>query len=332
MELSQLAGNHALKTLLGAQGNGRGLSHAYIISGPRGSGRRTLAGILARALLCARNGEGNVPCGLCPHCRKAAAGIHPDLIRVGSDGRDIRVDDVRALRTDAYIRPNEAARKVYVLEGADTMNQSAQNALLKLLEEGPAYAAFLLITEHSGALLQTVRSRCVELTLSPVRYGEGLEWLRRRFPERDEGELARAAEACEGILGRAVEQLEGSSADAGQARQLALEYARLLTMNSELALMEFSISLEKCGREELTAFYEACALLLRDGLAAQLSAPAERDPERHAAAQALARALSRARLMALSQLVREGREACGFNIGSGHSAGWLAACTWQILQ
>ena len=330
MELSQLAGNPALKALLGAQGDGRGLSHAYIISGPKGSGRRTLAALLAQAMVC--GGEGRVPCGLCAHCRKAEAGIHPDIIRVGEAGKDIRVDAARLLRTDAYIRPNEAGRKVYVLEGADTMNQSAQNALLKLLEEGPAYAAFLLIAEHAGSLLQTVRSRCVELALSPVSYSEAVEWLRRRFPEREEGELARAAQACQGLLGRAVEQLSGEDAHTGQAPRLALEYGGLLAAGKELGLVEFSISLEKCGREDLTAFYEACGQLLRDALAAQLDLSFPRDGEQLACARALAGALSRAKLMALSQLAGEGRDACRFNIGSGHSAGWLAARTWRILS
>lgn len=333
MDLSRLAGNSALKSLLSAQGDGRGLSHAYIISGPEGSGRRTLADILAQALVCSRGEKdgGRIPCGLCAHCRKAEAGIHPDIIHFGSDGADIRVDTVRALRADAYIRPNEAARKVYVLHGADSMNQSAQNALLKLLEDGPAYAAFLLIAGHAGGLLQTVRSRCVELTLSPVSYGEAVEWLRRRFPHKEEGELARAAQACQGLLGRAVEQLAGTENGAGQARALALEYGRLLTEGRELDLTEFAFSLEKCGREELAAFYEACAHLLRDGTAARFSPGEKGDPEFQNRAQALAQGLPADRLLSLWELARQGREACGFNIGAGHSAGWLAARTAQIL-
>ena len=331
MELSRLAGNAALKATLGQQGIGRGLSHAYIISGPEGSGRHTLAELLAQAMVCSGDRGGAIPCGICPHCRKARAGIHPDIIHLGAAGEDIRVEAVRSLRTDAYIRPNEAQRKVYLLSGADTMNQSAQNALLKLLEEGPAYAAFLLIARHGGDLLQTVRSRCVELTLSPVTYGEAVEWLRRRFPDRDEGELARAAQACEGILGRGVEQLEGAQTDSGQARQLALDYTGLLTAGREMALMEFAIRLEGCGREELAAFYEELGLLLRDALVAQWIPPEEADPERRARGLDLSRALTRAQLMALSQLAAEGREGCDFHVGSGHSAGWLAARTWQLL-
>ena len=159
MNLKGLAGNAPLKRQLELETARRGLSHAYILSGPPGSGKRTLAGLLAAALVCSEQG-GGLPCLACPNCRKAMAGIHPDIVRTGDDGKDITVAQIRALRADAYIRPNEAACKVYILENAQTMNDSAQNAMLKLLEEGPPYAAFLLLTDNAAALLPTVRSRC----------------------------------------------------------------------------------------------------------------------------------------------------------------------------
>ena len=329
MKLTSLAGNAPLKRLLA--GSGGQLSHAYVISGPAGSGRHTLAGLLAQALVCTGEG-GEAPCGLCPHCRKAAAGIHPDVIRLGAE-KDIRVDDVRALRADAHIRPNEAARKVYVLERADQMNQSAQNALLKLLEEGPSYAAFLLLAENQGGLLQTVRSRCVELTLVPLSYGETLEWLRRRFPQEEEGRLARVAAACEGLLGRGEELLrQEEQGDPDRAEELALAYGGLLCGGGELALMELAVTLEGCGREELAAFYDACARLLRDALVRPLCpGPAAGGPWEECVRRLSGR-LGRDKLLALSRLVREGREGCAFFVGSGHSAGWLAARTWEILS
>ena len=148
MNLTGLAGNSPLKRQLELETARRGLSHAYILSGPAGSGRRTLAGLLAAALVCAR-GDGEAPCLSCPNCRKALAGIHPDVVRAGGEGDELTVARIRALRADAYIRPNEAGRKVYVLENAQAMNDSAQNAMLKLLEEGPGYAAFLLLTDNA---------------------------------------------------------------------------------------------------------------------------------------------------------------------------------------
>ena len=168
MKLSALRGNERVKEQLSQQERSRGLSHAYIISGHEGAGKHVLAQLLAAGMLCVSQGER--PCGQCPHCLKVMKGIHPDVSTVTGpmEGKPISVDQVRALRSDAYIRPNEGERKVYLLEEADLMNASAQNAMLKLLEEGPPYAAFLLMADNAGGLLQTVRSRCEELALIPA--------------------------------------------------------------------------------------------------------------------------------------------------------------------
>lgn len=142
------------------------LSHAYLITGGSEASRGEFARKMAAAYLC--EGE-SVPCGLCRPCRKIAANAHPDLIRITpeEEKRDISVDQIRTLRTDAYIRPNEGKRKVYLIDPADSMNLWAQNALLKVLEEGPEYTAFLLLAGEPGALLETVRSRCEMLALQP---------------------------------------------------------------------------------------------------------------------------------------------------------------------
>ena len=165
MPLSRLRGNHALKELLAPRLARGKLGHAYIVAGAEGSGKHTLASILSQAMVC--GAEGEKPCGRCPDCKKALAGIHPDVITIlpEEDKTAISVDQIRQMRADAYIRPNEAARKVYILEYCDRLRGEAQNAMLKLLEEGPAYACFLLLAENQGNLLVTVRSRCETLAL-----------------------------------------------------------------------------------------------------------------------------------------------------------------------
>lgn len=134
------------------------LAHAYILTGAEDEALWEAARALAAAYLCQ---GGHPPCGECKDCRKAERGVHPDVVVVEpEEGKELKVDQIRALRTDAYIRPNEAARKVYILRRCERMNTSAQNAFLKVLEEGPAYAAFLLLTPNDAALLPTIRSRC----------------------------------------------------------------------------------------------------------------------------------------------------------------------------
>ncbi len=218
MNLSLLVGNERVKEQLSQQERGRGLSHAYIISGPAGSGKHILANLLAKAMLC--TSKSGRPCGRCGPCRKVEKGMHPDvsIITGPAEGKPITVDQVRTLRADSYIRPNEGERKVYLLEGADKMNAPAQNAMLKLLEEGPRYAVFLLIAGNNGALLQTVRSRCEELALTPAGRGE----------------------------------------DSGDQSELAKKLAGALSRAEELELFEASMELAgKRNREELSALLDA---------------------------------------------------------------------------
>ena len=149
------------------------LPHACLISAPTREAALQKARRLAAAAVCSASGER--PCGRCRDCRKVEAGIHPDVITVsrltddkGKQKQAITVDQIRALSADAIVLPNEAARKVYILDEAETMNPAAQNAALKLLEEPPAGAVFLLCTVNPLLLWPTVRSRC-------AHYGVGGE-------------------------------------------------------------------------------------------------------------------------------------------------------------
>ena len=135
------------------------LSHAIVLSGD--GGLTDAARFIAAAHVC----EGtDRPCLRCRHCRKVLEGIHPDVSVIrDTEHRELTVDAVRALRQDVYIRPNEAARKVYIIADSRQLNERDQNVLLKIVEEGPPYAAFIFCTDSPAALLETVRSRCVPL-------------------------------------------------------------------------------------------------------------------------------------------------------------------------
>ena len=303
MELSALAGNAHVKAVLSQQEGGRGLSHAYILSGPAGLGRHTLARLLCGAMLCADSG-GERPCGHCAPCRKVSSGVHPDVTVISGpgEGKPITVDQVRALRSDAYIRPNEGERKVYVLENAQTMNGSAQNALLKLLEDGPAYAAFLLLTDNAGNMLATVRSRCELLNLSPVTPAECREYLLTRFSTLPRERVLDAAGRCEGVLGRAVAWLEGGGEEEERIREAASRLASLLKDGGEGELLEYCVGLEKWDRDALSGLMDETVQQLRDGLLR---------------GDAPGRSL---RLIGHIQVLKE---ALSFHVGAGHIAGWL---------
>jgi len=145
------------------------LSHAYIVSAPTQELCFATAKRLAAAAVCSAEER---PCGLCRHCRKAEEGIHPDIRIIkrleddkGNLRKNLLVEQTREISVDAYVLPNEAEGKAYIIQDADTMNPSAQNAALKLLEEPPKGVVFILCVTNPAALLPTVRSRCVEITL-----------------------------------------------------------------------------------------------------------------------------------------------------------------------
>ncbi|MBR5429491.1 MAG: hypothetical protein IK116_03070 [Firmicutes bacterium] len=147
------------------------LSHAYMISALDPEESLRTARQLAAAAVC--TGQDSVPCGQCRACRKVRENIHPDVITIGRPEddkgrkkREIGVEQIRQLSRDAVVLPNEAERKVYIIEDADKMNLPAQNAALKLLEEPPRGVMFLLCVENAQLLLPTVRSRCAEILCS----------------------------------------------------------------------------------------------------------------------------------------------------------------------
>ncbi len=134
------------------------LSHALILTG---AGNLTAAARYAAAAMLCRSETGK-PCMCCAACHKVAEDIHPDVrFVIDEEHKELSVDTVRDLRRDVYIRPNEGERKVYIFSRCDQLNERDQNVLLKIVEEGPPYAAFIFCTPGSSDLLPTVRSRCV---------------------------------------------------------------------------------------------------------------------------------------------------------------------------
>jgi DNA polymerase III subunit delta' len=154
--------------------------HAYLIAGPAGSGKRTLAMAFAQALTCLAPLAPGVPCGVCRSCGKIARGVHPDVQRVSLDSQaataekanrqntSLTIETVREVTGLAALRPMESAWRVTMIDDAETMQGVAQEALLKTLEEPPGYLVLILLSDDVDALLPTIRSRCQVVDLRPV--------------------------------------------------------------------------------------------------------------------------------------------------------------------
>jgi DNA polymerase-3 subunit delta' len=146
------------------------LPHAILLRGGSAEKRGILSSFLAQAFVCENEIK---PCGKCSHCMKVESGSHPDVITVDpslQNEKIFKINLVREMKDDSYIIPNEASKKVYILKSADKMNIQAQNALLKLIEEPPSYARFILECETSSAMLETIMSRVTLYDLGANTY------------------------------------------------------------------------------------------------------------------------------------------------------------------
>lgn len=316
MGFTRLLGNEQLMRGL-VQSLRRGhVSHFYLISGPVGSGRHTLAQWLAAALLCR---EQNPPCGACRVCRKLLDGNHPDFLTVDEpEKKSISVERVRTLQGEVYVRPNESERKIYLFPRAGDLGAAAQNALLKLLEEPPQYAVFILVTDNAERLLPTVRSRCVELTLSPLPRGTLLTALRERFPDTAEAALTAAAEESGGCLGTAIALCrDGTTFD-----PRAVQLSNALASGDRLKLLEALVPLEKQGRDALLSILDALSALLSSALTERMGGRAALPP-----GKPLAAARTPAQLMTAIEAVRTAEDYLRANVSPATVCGYL---TWAL--
>lgn len=236
-------GNDAAKSLLSSRVDAGTFPHAILIEGPQGSGRRTLARLLASAAVC--RGTTDRPCRACAACHKAGEGIHPDITELGGNGeaRSFHIDVVRRLREDVFVLPNESTVRVFILCDVQNMTEQAQNALLKVLEEPPAHVRFILTCEQRSQLLETVRSRVFTVALGGVATADAVTVLRHHLPERSTEELTRAATLWGGIIGQALTGLsDGSYQD---ILTLLPTLASAIVAPTELSLLTATAPLEK---------------------------------------------------------------------------------------
>ncbi len=267
MEFPGFYGNEQLKKNLSAAIDRRQAGHFYLISGPAGSGKRTLARVLSAALLCA--GSGTKPCCTCNQCRKALSGNHPDLITVDDEEhKTIPVALIRQARSDLFIRPNEGTKKIYYVPRGQDLGIPGQNALLKVLEEPPSYGVFLLLTDNPDKLLPTVRSRCTELKLQPLTPDILKTQLNEAFPQADPQAVQAAILRSGGWLGQARELLSSGNIWLPET----VSFAGIYGQKDHLSLLRLLVPMEKLKRDQLIPILSqwrellSSALLCRSGL------------------------------------------------------------------
>ncbi len=313
MGFEGLLGNTRLKeNLISSLSRGR-ISHFYLISGPEGAGKRTLAKLLSAALVCRENEK---PCCRCSQCRKVLEGNHPDVITVDDpEHKTVAVKIVREAREDVFIRPNEADRKIYIFP--QELGIEGQNALLKILEEPPSYGAFLLLTDNPDKLLPTVRSRCTELALQGLDEKTLCAALSREFPDSTPEDIHAAAVRSGGWLGQARMLLEGEAV-APQTESFVQAFAQ----RDNLLLTQTLAPMEKWKRDQLVPMLDSWIALVENALASRAGLPATSQLERTLTAQR-----SSQELMNALRSLRKGRDLAMGNISPGAVCGWLQ---WEL--
>lgn len=314
MGFEGLLGNRQLKENLSAAVNRGRISHFYLISGPAGSGKKTLSRLLSAAIHC--KGE-QKPCLSCPACRKVMADTHPDLITVTDpEHKNVAVDIVRRVRDEMFVRPNESDRKIYVFPQA--LRDEGQNALLKVLEEPPSYGVFILHSENPESLLTTVRSRCTELKLLPLDNGTLHSALNREFPQADPDAVEGAVLRCGGYLGQARQILEDNLSMPPQVEQLVQAFAG----RDVLLLTKTLVSMEDWKADRLMSVLLPFQDLLQQAILARSGIHAASK-----AAQELAKTRDTRELNQAIECLKKTNEYLQGNISVATLCGWL---TWAL--
>ena len=276
---------HVKTTLENAIAQNR-IAHGYIFSGQRGTGKTTVARILARCLNCI-NGPTNQPCGVCPSCLEIAAGGAVDVIEIDA-ASNRGINEMRELRENVRYRPARDRYKVFIVDEAHQITSEAFNALLKTIEEPPDWVVFLLCTTEAHKIPATIASRCQHFSFRSVEFEaliERMEWIcRQEGIEAGTEALSVLAQAGEGSVRDSLSALDqaiaccGTKLDAAQVRTLlggfSLEslyrVTQALTESSPGQMLEIVENLERNG-SNLQHFSREVARYFRNLLVAKVA-------------------------------------------------------------
>lgn len=238
------------------------VSHAYILNGEKGCGKKMLASIFAKTLQC--RGAKETPCGECPSCIQSESGNHPDILWIRHEKpASIGVEDVREqLVGDIQIKPYSSRYKIYIIDEAEKLTPQAQNAILKTIEEPPAYGIIMLLTTNADLFLPTILSRCIRLDIKPVENSLVEKYLMKTCKVPDY--TARFAAAfAQGNVGKARLVVESEEFAA-----LKEEMLHLLKYIDEMTFSELMAGVKSVSEYKLAMgdYLDMMALWFRDVL------------------------------------------------------------------
>lgn len=241
---NSIIGHEQIKQHLQTAIEQKKVSHAYILNGEQGMGKKLIAAVFAETLQC--EDKGINPCGLCKSCIQAESKNHPDIRWITHEKYSIGVDDIRTqINNDIGIKPYSGPYKIYIIPDAEKMTEQAQNALLKTIEEPPEYAVILLLTDNVDYMLQTILSRCVILNLKPVKQATIEKYLMERCSVPDYVAKLSAA-FSQGNVGKAIRY-----STASDFLEMKEDTLHLLKYIDEMEIYEIAEAIKKLSEHKL---------------------------------------------------------------------------------
>ena len=258
---SGLIGNEEIKGSLGNAILNSQFLHAYIIEGPVGTGKHTIARLASASILCKNKGHGKLPCGTCNSCLKILNDNCADVRFFDA----FKIDEVRKIKENLYDSATECEYKIYILNDVQKMNVKAQNALLISLEEPPPHVLFFLLTTDSSYLLETIRSRAQILRTKPLDNDTIYKYVKKNYSVTvNDDVLKEIIVASGGSLGYVIDMLDEKksqalSKDRERAKELVCAY-----LNDNSDSIGFITSLFFLQRDKLKELFAQCSLVIRD--------------------------------------------------------------------
>ncbi len=274
MDFHKIYGHDNIKSILKNSIALSKISHAYIFDGPSGTGRFMTALAFAKGILCEDSIDGS-PCGRCKSCLMAEGGTHPDLRIVSnqlyddsSTSKDILVGTIREMKKEIYIKPFHGERKVYIIPKADTINETAQNSLLKVFEEPPPYCTVILIAENLSAFLETILSRALNIHFSALPKETVKAYLKANY-EADDSLCEIRSAMSEGSIENAINLMESDTAE--DTRGGIISALCALSSSSKKSLYEAILTLKKYSKDTdfmmkiITMWFRDCLYFKQGG-------------------------------------------------------------------
>ncbi len=255
-------GNNRIKSQISGSINSSNLPHVILLEGEDGLGKKTFANEIANVLVC-RAPLNERPCGKCSQCIKAQKHIHPDINEYcASKSETLKIETVRYIIRDAYIAPNEAEYKIYILEDIHYMNENAQNAILKILEEPPDYVIFIMTVRNKSMLLPTIISRAVSYSCLPVEPHEAAKYISQQYPSISYDHAFDVVNTQHGNIGHSLDILLNT--EGLYPVDIVKETIDALVNGNEYSLLS---KINSCVNvEQITAFLKLIEIVFRDAL------------------------------------------------------------------